>query len=253
MSSENIERLLNPWLFLPYMDEDFYVKTSFGIIITYSKEDAVREAAERKGVIISKEEYNQILAAEDAKAMRKHQEKIAPLEVILNEVYPKFGLALKEPQVHITGDTSKSNIEFLIQPNFINRNDTRYLAGITFNIPRELSEDPKMATAYFAHECSHIELAHTTIYMGLSICQGLSRLLSMQMDKIYATRREWLPPKIDDAMNIGGIILTLVLQIPLAAYGNTIEKVVDYNAKKKGYRDEIEALREIYPLKIFRM
>lgn len=49
-----------------------------------------------------------------------------------------------------------------------------------------------------------------------------------------------------------GLAFRLVAYVPCAAYGNFVEGIVDRNAKAKGFDAEIKALRDKYPLKMFR-
>lgn len=180
-----------------------------------------------------------------------------PLEELLAQIYPKFNLDLKNPRILLdTPLTMESGyrgaIDYTHQPDLYDRSETRFLDGITFRIPSEISEDQQLATAYFAHECSHLELLKKTYHRGYFKALTLANKALRPFQEMSQGRTE--PPTTSGgiAKMILSLGLRLMVYIPCAAYGNFVEGIVDRNAKAKGFEAEIIALRERYPLKMFR-
>lgn len=108
--------------------------------------------------------------------------KDVPLEEILSQVYPTFNLDLRDPRVEVDENPSLSmdsgysgSIRYTYKPNLFDKSETRFLDGVTFRIPAEFSEDPPLATAFFAHECSHLELLKKTISCWIFHCINFSK------------------------------------------------------------------------------
>lgn len=184
---------------------------------------------------------------------------MVPLEDILSQVYPKFNLDLRNPRVVVDENPSLSMesgyngaIDYTHRPNIFDKSETIFLDGITFRIPTELSEDQQLATAYFAHECSHLELLKKPYHVGYFLALTLANKSMQPFQEMSQGVR--VPPstKLSKAKMIAGLGLRLAAYIPCAAYGNFVEGIVDRNAKAKGFDTEITALREKYPIKIFR-
>ena len=184
---------------------------------------------------------------------------MVPLENILSQVYPKFNLDLRNPRIEVDGNPSLSMesgytgaIDYTHRPNIFDKTEKRFLDGIVFRIPAELSEDPQLATAYFAHECSHLELLKKSYHVGYFIALTLANKAMQPFQEMSQGVRELPSTKLGKAKMVAGLGLRLAAYVPCAAYGNFVEGIVDRNAKAKGFDAEITALREKYPIKMFR-
>jgi hypothetical protein len=182
-----------------------------------------------------------------------------PLEDILSQVYPKFNLDLKNPGVVVDENPSVSMesgytgaIDYDHIPDIFNKSETRFLDGITFRIPSELSEDQQLATAYFAHECSHLDLLKKPYHVGYFIALTLANKTMQPFQEMSQGTREPSSTKIGKAKMLASLGVRLAVYVPCAAYGNFVERIVDRNAKAKGFDSEISTLREKYPLKMFK-
>lgn len=181
------------------------------------------------------------------------------LEGILSTVYPKFNLDLINPRVVIDKAPIQNMesgysgaIDYTYRPNLTDKSETGFLEGITFRIPRQLSEDLQLATGYFAHECSHLELLKKHYHTGYFIALTLANKALQPIQEIIQGRREIPQTKLGKIKMFTILGLRLAAYIPCAAYGNFIERIVDRNAKAKGFDTEVKVLRSKYPIKIFR-
>jgi len=184
---------------------------------------------------------------------------MVPLEDILSQIYPKFNLDLKNPKVVVDGNPSISMesgytgaIDYTYGPDIFDKSETQFLDEITFRIPAELSEDQQLSTAYFAHECSHLELLKKPYHVGYFLALTLANKAMQPFQEMSQGVREPPSTKLGKARMLAGLGLRLAAYVPCAAYGNFVEGIVDRNAKAKGFDTEITALREKYPIKMFR-
>lgn len=181
------------------------------------------------------------------------------LEDILSQVYPKFNLDLRNPKVVVDGNPSLSMesgytgaIDYTYRPDIFNKSETKFLDGIMFRIPAELSENQQLATAYFAHECSHLELLKKPYHVGYFLALTLANRAVQPFQEMIQGVREPPSTKLGKAKMLAGLGLRLTAYVPCATYGNFVEGIVDKNAKAKGFDAEITGLREKYPIKMFR-
>ncbi len=182
-----------------------------------------------------------------------------PLEDILSQIYPRFNLDLRNPKVVVDGNPSllmesgyTGAIDYTHRPNIFDKSEKRFLDGITFRIPVELAEDPQLTTAYFAHECSHLELLKKPYHVRYFIALTLANKSMQPFQEMGQGVREPPSTKLGKVKMVTGLGLRLAAYVPCAAYGNFVESIVDRNAKAKGFDAEITALREKYPIKMFR-
>jgi len=179
---------------------------------------------------------------------------MVPLEDILSQVYPKFGLDLVDPQIVVTNETTttlesaprKGNVEFRYKPDIWDENETRYLEGITFYIPSELSEDPQIATGFFAHECSHIEHLKRPYQIIDYIALTFLQKMCQRSQERHQGVREWPSTILGKLGLYAEHFLTVAAYIPIRTYHNIVERIIDNNARAKGFRAEIDAHASTY-------
>ena len=184
---------------------------------------------------------------------------MVPLEDILSQVYLKFNLNLSNLRVVVDGNPSLSMesgytgaIDYKHRPDIFDKSETKFLDGITFRIPAEISEDKQLVTAYFAHECSHLKLLKKSYHVGYFLALTLANKAMQPFQEMSQGVREPPSTRLGKAKMLAGLGLRLAAYVPCAAYGNFVEGIVDRNAKAKGFDREITALREKYPIKMFR-
>jgi hypothetical protein len=102
------------------------------------------------------------------------------------------------------------------------------IADSMFVIPCEILEDKRALRGYFAHECGELVKRNNPIYRKLNgLCSWMRRRM---FDEMYA-------PTFTNTL----------LLLPYFVLRFAMESYIDKEAKKRGYEQEIEAIRKYYP------